>query len=159
VPPETSNAIDRWLRVEDETARGVVLRQEVAELNRLRREVQTELDRALATLTRQRDQAARQVTELSQVCEGLGAVPAALPDGVTSAEFRQARHVIQGVRMELLKHQRATTSAEGRPPPAFYSLSFGQLTRLGLGLTWPLLVMLLLVGLMIAFGVVLAFRV
>jgi len=86
----------------------------------------------------------RLIEGLERIHRELGTTPDAPPDpGENAAALGQYRQAVEGARIELLKIEKSLTPMgpdvdTSSLLPEISSLTFGQLTRIGFGLTWPL---------------------
>lgn len=120
----------------------------VAEIGRRRTEVADKLEE-FTTELKQRHEALEK--ELA-FCGELRNELQQQSQEVTPENLSEMRRLVRQIDLELLKRQRqAYPSRESRPPdtslPSMSGLNFVALTRIGLGLTWPLIVTLLLAAL------------
>ncbi|NOY80857.1 MAG: hypothetical protein GXP31_07605 [Kiritimatiellaeota bacterium] len=133
-------------------SRTAVLKREAAELERLRRDVAKQYDRLRAELNEERSRLEACSAGLERIKQELSAVPAAPPDpGNDAAALGSYRRAVEGARIELLKLETELTPPHrSAPAPSFLpeiaSLTLGQLTRIGFGLTWPLIAAIILGG-------------
>ncbi len=132
-------------RREDDHLRAELMQEEVAEFRRRRQELRNQLHRDVSALEHGLADTEARLDFLKRLQRTLEQVQDTTP--LTATEFRQARQELEQIRLELLKLERdklEATPATSAPGLEIHSLTFGQLTRLGLGLTWPLVLALLL---------------
>ena len=167
--PDSENAESRDAREhlesirkrEEKTLRGEALRQEAAEVVRRRHAAEEQVTVAITELETVRDRTKKRLEALEEARGRLAALPRIQPDRMDDAALREARSVVGAVHVELARQQkeRRETAASRSGVPELTSLSFSQLTRLGLGLTWPLLVVGLVAAAIVAGALLAVFRV
>jgi hypothetical protein len=143
------------VRAEHTEIRRSAARKEAAELERLRGELTGRLQEAVARLQQEQQTVQSRLEVLQRQMQNLaGLTP--LSNTETEVEaLRQWKRQVHGAHMELLKVER--NQAEPRDERRLLmSLTFGDLTRLGLGLTWPLIAALLLAAAIVGVGVLVA---
>jgi hypothetical protein len=135
------------LRREDETLRSGLREQAQEEFRRRQREVREQLTRAIQTLEHEQSLAQARLELLQHLEAELATLQADAARPLTGDEFRAARRAVDQAYLELLKLEREELEeapARDHARLEVASLTFAQLTRLGLGLTWPLVLALLL---------------
>jgi hypothetical protein len=154
-PPETGADLPHLLRREHAALHSGLRRERDDEFRRRRQEVCGLLAaRAAACAEAQRD-AGHELERLQLWQERLSPAAALDPERADEADLRAARRQLEEVHLELLRLQRDHAAATDVPRthPLVHdllSLSFAQVTRLGLGLLWPLAVAVLLGALLLA---------
>lgn len=145
VPDPTPSAdVDELLRREEQAQQTEAIGEAARELCRRRVELVQRADALRERMT-------SDLAAVEGVGRELSGVPTDMPDDVPLAELRQAKRTVDQAALELLK-------IETREPEApaqqilheICSLSFLQLTKLGLGLGWPIAAALLAAGLLVA---------
>jgi hypothetical protein len=141
------------LRREDEELRSGLREKELEEFRRRQREVGEQLTRAIQTLEHEQSLTQARL-ELLQRLEGeLAGLEADAAKPLAGDQFRAARRAVDQAYLELLKLERdelEETPAHDHARFEIASLTFAQLTRIGLGLTWPLILALLLAAAIVA---------
>lgn len=149
-PREASNEpedLEKILDKEDQKTRTVVRRRDVAETGRRREEVQRDLDEIVSSLDTEQQLVKEKLTRFSS----LQAMLANLPEDVSQDRLMEVKQAIREAHMEMVKHHRENLSREEQAGENldWTSLTCGQLTKIGLGLAWPLIL-----GLLAAAGIV-----
>lgn len=147
---ELESVLDR----EHNIVRSKAEEKSVAEIDRRRAEVADKLEEFTTDL-KQRHEALEK--ELA-FCRDLRNELRRHSQDVTPENLREMRSLVRQIDLELLKRQREVHSSEESRPsdtsvPDLSELNFATLTRIGLGLTWPLIMTLLVAALVL--GVVL----
>ncbi len=143
-------------RAGERKSRAAVLKREAAELERLRSDVASRCNRLRAELDGERARLDACSAELERIERELSGIPDSPPDpGSNAAALGTYRRGVEGARIELLKIETELTPshrADQSPSllPEIASLTLGQLTRIGFGLTWPLIAAIILGGLGVA---------
>jgi len=124
--------------------------QEARELRRLRRDLEDRLE-LLQTDAEKQEADARAVREAVQRLRNLLSEAPDVPDDLQddAAALGPLRRSLERIRIEVVKVEQTRSGgpAGDAPIPDLASLSLRQLLRLGFGLTWPVAVALLAVGL------------
>jgi len=158
--PELGAGIVPLLQREQASLQAGLLRKEWDEYHRRRQEVLEQLEGTIASMGQERlhlDARFQMLVETKSEIEGQ--VPESGGE-LSPGEFRTARRLVENAHLELLKLER-----EKLVPPHFgkvghleiCSLSLAQLTRLGLGLTWPVIAAVLLGATIIAIALLIVF--
>lgn len=145
--PAPAEPVTALHRREDDHLRAELMQEEVAEFGRRRQELRNQLHRDVSALEHGLADTEARLDFLKRLQRTLEQVQVQDTTPLTATEFRQARQELEQIRLELLKLERdklEATPATSAPGLEIHSLTFGQLTRLGLGLTWPLILALLL---------------
>ena len=160
-PVETQAAgpatdVQDLIRAESEKLKQNAISADLAETYRRRDEVLSRLRDVLGALEREQEEIAGRLTLLQQKRDALESLRASDGARADLSTLRQLRQEVQGTHIELVKieRERAEDREEGF---RLLSLTFGQLTRLGIGLSWPVIVALLAAAAMIVAGLFLAF--
>lgn len=137
-------------------------REHLDEFARRRAEVSHELETALLQAEQQRQGAEEDIQQLLEWKLKLDPAQGLDPATAAPADLRGARRAVEEVHLELLQCLRSPEGAEAgsTPRPAaceLLSLSLGQMTRLGLGFTWPLIAAIVLAGLAVAVSLLAVF--
>ena len=150
--PAPSGDVDELLRREEKAQQTEAIGEAARELARRR----VELIRRTDTL---RERMTEDLAAVERVGRELSGVPGAIPDSVPLAELRQAKRTVDQAALELLKIETREPEAPAQQVlHEICSLSFLQLTRLGLGLGWPVAAALLAAGLVVAATLLALFR-
>jgi len=150
--------VDKLVRREEEEIRNESIADEAAELGRRRREVLDRLAEVAASIEQETDSLKARLEGFRQRQTALRELDEPAPGQTDPAALGRLRREVQEAHIELVKFDRER-AIEQDERSVLLSLTFGQLTRLGLGLTWPLLAGLLLAAAAIVVGVVAALRV
>jgi len=141
--------------VEHSEIRKAVTRSERVELERLHGEITQRLRQAIAEQEKDRHRIHAHLEVLHRQLDSLDNL-GTLPETDTGSEaLRQWKRHVHNAHMELLKVERDQADAPDQRH-LLMSLTWGDLTRLGWGLTWPLIVALLLAAAIIVVGVFVA---
>lgn len=136
-------ALDALLRAEEQRTRNEALAHDLAEAERRRDELVERLDETIADLEKETAALGEQMASLRQRREALAALRLDLDaSGRDLGALRSAKQQLHHTHIELVKLSRQ----RDRQPlgqAMFPSLSLGQLARVGLGLTWPVILALL----------------
>ncbi len=157
-PPATLAAdLERLLKVEEQTTRAKVIERDTAETIRRRDEIHRDLATLVASLKNEQQAVAEKLARFGALEQRVAQL-SALDDPGSVAEVKRA---VREAHLEMVVHYRDGLAQEGAEAGAWNpaSLSFGQLARLGLGLTWPLLLGLLLAALVVAIALATVFGV
>ncbi len=144
-PPDD---LERLLQVEQQTTRAKVVQRDAAETIRRRDEIRRDLAALVASLRDEQEAVAEKLARFSALEQRVAQL-SAQDDPGSLAEVKRA---VREAHLEMVVHYRDGLAQEGAASSAWNpaELSFGQLARLGLGLTWPLLLGLLLAALIVA---------
>lgn len=133
---ESLRPLNDILDREDERTREVVAERDAVETVRRREE----LLRDLSAIIRDLDMEASLVEEKLERFQGMREAVAAGPEGMPTERLGEVKKALRDAHMELVKHHRDSLAAENVAAGIDWpSLSPGQLTKIGLGLGWPLL--------------------
>jgi len=127
-----------------DSIKATALKRETTELERCRNDLIARYNRLHTDIMDRRSKLDALSEGLERIQANLGATPDSPPDpGEDAAALGQYRQAVEGARIELLKIEKDLTPApanEGTSSlvPEIASLTLGQLTRIGFGLTWPL---------------------
>ncbi len=116
------------------------IEDEAAELQKRHSEVMHELRDALAILQSDSARVSAQLELFKRQKDVLAALELG---GHDLALLRVAKREIQTTHIELVKFERERTARQQPAQESLAHLSFRQLTRVGLGLTWPVILALL----------------
>jgi len=157
-PKSIDGELDSLLQREATETRKAIQQETLSELLRHRKELVNQLAVAMTTMATEQGQLAEQIDILAEV-HGLLQQASSQPDTDPAApSVKQLRQLVRTAHMELLgcEKKRILESSEN---PVILSLTFSQLTRLGIGLTWPLLLGLLLAATIVAVAIFAVFAV
>lgn len=156
---EQPAAIEPILDREHKAAREKAEGRNLIEVARRRNEVEEKLNEFAADLERREQETHREI----ELCRELANKLRAMPVEVTRENVSEVRRLVRQADLELLKRERDQTEAEPRArdhaAATLPSLTFMQLTRLGLGMTWPLLLGILIAALFVGGCLLAVFRV
>ena len=158
--PAQSQDLQHVLRREDEELRSGLREKELEEFRRRQREVREQLTRAIQTLEHEQSLAQARLELLQRLESELAGLQSDADRPRTSDEFRSARRAVDQAYLELLKLERdelEETPARDHARVDIASLTFAQLTRIGLGLTWPVIIALLLAAAVVAIALLSVF--
>jgi hypothetical protein len=140
--------LDRILRKEDRKTRETVVKRDLSETKRRKKEVANMLEEAIANVRHEAELLGKQSELFAQLRKELSQLS---DEEMAPEELRQIKQKIQTAHIELTKFVRNNNDAPVSPPGSgtsqhthLPSLSFAQLTRIGLGLTWPLIAVVIL---------------
>jgi len=147
------------LRREDSVLKDETLKQQAGELDRQRRELLAELDVVIGRLSGESQNLSSRIEVLS-VAKGK---VAELPDKLAwddGGALGLARRTVESGRLEIAKiAKQHDASARGDNGSGLASLGFVGLTSVGLGLLWPVILAVLVVGVGIGWVLVWLFRI
>lgn len=132
--------LDHLLQKEERHARRDAERRQIAEAAKRRDELLRILEETAEHLHAQQQFLADRIA----VIEDAGNELRQLPEEIAVDDLSQARQRLRTAQMELTKLSRYVEGAAATRYPAEMDSSFKSLTKLGLALTWPLLVLLAL---------------
>ena len=159
-PREPGTGIAPLLQREQASLQAGLLRKEWDEYHRRRQEVLEQLEGTLASMGQERLQQDARLQMLAEIKSEIeGQVPESGND-LSTGEFRTTRRLVENAHLELLKLEReelAPPHAGKAEPLEICSLTLLQLTRLGLGLTWPVIAAVLLGAIIIAIALLIVF--
>lgn len=144
--------LDDLVRREEHELKRQSIAQSWSEVRQRRREVMMDLDRAVQVLEkRQREveDLRRTLTQRREAVAGMDVDRADVPE---LEVLRRMKQVLHDAHVELAVYQRLEArDADDRRVP-LSDLGFGDLTRLGLGLFWPLVVAIVAGAVVLAVG-------
>ncbi len=143
-------------RAENDAVHKEALAAEWKELRVHHHELLSKLDDAIEQLDQQQryvEAVRAELQEHKATLKQLNMVSNFVPD---NSEVRQAKRKVQNAHLELVKYERRQTPAD-ESKHILLSLTFGQLTRLGLGISWPLIATLIFSAALIVAAVALSF--
>jgi hypothetical protein len=125
--------------------------EDTAEWARRREELLRDLAEAIAEADARRQHAEREFALLSQQRDRLDSLPVPPAADASIAALRDLRQAVHTAHMELMRCRR-TPSLDTAPPsqPPITSMGFVALARIGLALTWPVVVAVVLVAVVLA---------
>ena len=151
-PPSPTRA-ETLLRIEETKLKEGAVAETMSELQRHRIELIEQLGEVVATLEEERRRLDEIQSELTVRRNALVDFPAADPADAELTIVRHLKHEVHAAHMELLKHHKSRLQGPENGP-SFSSLSFAQLTRIGMALTWPVILALLVGAALVAFALV-----
>lgn len=154
-------SLQSTLAKEDRTKRGKLVTSEVKEAQRRRDELLSELDGTIADLQNKHQWLDQRITRLREVREHLSYLPQLSDDKSTDVsarveQLREAKQQLHEAHIELVKTARQEYTYGRQEEESVFSglanrsITLRELTRIGLGLTWPLITALVLVGILIS---------
>lgn len=147
-----SGGVDELLRREEQAQQTEAIGEAARELSCRRAELN---QRAEALRKRMTDDLAA----IEDALRELSGLPADIPDDLPLAELRQAKRTVDQAAIELLKIETREPEAPAQQVlHEICSLSFLQLTKLGLGLGWPVAAAFLAAGVIVAGALLALFR-
>jgi len=159
-PAAPAQDLQHVLRREDEQLRSGLREKELDEFHRRQREVREQLTRAIQTLEHEQNLAQARLELPQRLERELAGLQSDAAKPLTGDEFRSARRAVDQAYLELLKLEREELEeAPARDHARFEvaSLTLAQMTRIGIGLTWPLLLCQLLAAAVVAIALVSVF--
>ena len=156
--PESASAnADQYRKLEEERIHHTALRHEATETIRRREELLVQLREALDRIEAEQHQLQSQGALFREKVDTLTQLPSPRPASPDLSVLRELRQEVHATHMELAKFaQQAAPNPERAAVPA--NLSFRELSGIGFAMTWPLMLAVVLGGLLVALGVVAAFR-
>ena len=150
-PSDSNQSIDKLVRVEEATLKAATIAEEVAELARRRQELMERLADVMQAVDTELQQLTERCHLLADKRRELTELDALSPDTADLAALRRFRQAVQTAHLELLKFERDSMSTYD-DNQTILSLTWGQLARLGIGLSWPLLLGILGAAALIILG-------
>jgi hypothetical protein len=156
--PAASANLDAILRQEASHVRTQALRGDLRELVRRRLEVVQILRETLAEMELRRQELDEQRQSLQHIQRQVEELPETIAENDLES-FRISRRIVDQAHLEVVRCAKTREDRAGAALPELSGLGFGQLTRLGIALAWPLIlaiflaVLMLIGGLMLVFGV------
>jgi hypothetical protein len=158
VPADSAN-LDDILRQEASHVRTQALRGDLRELARRRLEVVQIMRETLAEMELRRQELDERRQSLQHIQRQVEELPEIIAESDLES-FRISRRIVEQAHLEVVRCAKTRAERAGAASsPELSGLGFGQLTRLGIALAWPLIlaiflaVLLLIGGLMLVFGV------
>ena len=148
---DSSNKIDDLLRVEQEQVKNKSVAEAFVEVQRRRKEVLRGVTEQIHAMENEQEELKSHLALLREKQTLLHGVDESAPETNDLAALRRIKQDVHETHMELLSC-RQKKEVEGAMPLAIDSLTVRQLTRVGLALTWPLMVALLAAASLILFG-------
>ena len=148
---DSSNKIDDLLRVEQEQVKNKSVAEAFVEVQRRRKEVLRGVTEQIHAMENEQEELKSHLALLREKQTLLHGVDESAPETNDLAALRRIKQDVHETHMELLSCRRKKEVA-GAMPLAIDSLTVSQLTRVGLALTWPLMVTLLAAASIILFG-------
>lgn len=136
------------LKREDDHTRAQVYSRECQETERRRTEVIDQLDDRLHSLDKRRRQ-------LEQARDAV----AALPEKLAADQLRHAKRAVETAHLECVKEEQRDEEQRGRPGHQWQTMGFLKTAGIGLALTWPIVLALLVGAALIAFSVFAVFNI
>lgn len=151
--------LDEILKKEDHRTRQKVVARDTAETGRRREEIFRGLSEIVVNLEAERDLVREKLARFAELRKTI----AALPEDVGAERLGEIKRAVREAHLELVKHHRESLSGDsgrgGGGGVDWVSLSMGQLTRIGFGLGWPVMVALLLAAALVAMAMAAVFGV
>ncbi|MFO7821186.1 MAG: hypothetical protein R6V56_03900 [Lentisphaeria bacterium] len=150
IEPEKSE-LDSLVEREHKAIRGKAEERNMQEIDKRRREIKQKLEEFLADLDGRRKSLDKEVT----FCRELQAELNRHMNPVTPHNAGDIRRLVKQIDLEMLKLQNSSSQSQDarqplQKPLSVLDLGFWQLTKIGLGFTWPLIVTLLAVAFVIS---------
>ncbi|MBN2451432.1 MAG: hypothetical protein JXR77_13655 [Lentisphaeria bacterium] len=149
---------DELLREEEESIRKQSAASAWIEVRRRRGEVLVELDRAIRFLEHRRQETEQMLRTLSHRRSAVTGIDVDRGGPPVLSELRRMKQDLHDAHVELTMFQRIERGAASATA-GLADMTLGELSRLGFGLFWPLILALLAAAAVIAVGVQLALTV
>ena len=153
-PSGTTDAPKTPAKSEDDRVRAHSVAERSAELRRRHAEVVRDLSEAITTIERRQRAEASAGATFRQRLDTLTALDELVGGEMNAEALRRVGQEVHDGHVELMKFEAESAGPEEDPRPALLSLTFGQLTRMGLALTWPLILAVLLAAGIVILGFV-----
>lgn len=151
-PPAPSAGLDDLVRREEHELKRQSIAQSWSEVRQRRREVLVDLDRAVQVLEKRQREVEELRRTLRQRREAVAGIDAERADVPTLETLRRMKQDLHDAHVELAVYQRLEArDADGRRV-ALSDLGFSDLTRIGLGLFWPLMAAIVAGAVVLALG-------
>jgi hypothetical protein len=135
-----------------------VVKRDLTETKRRKKEMADMLDDAVTSVQQEAELLGQQSKLFAELKEELSRLS---DEELVPEELRDIKQKIQAAHVELTKFVRSTADTSASPvrrgagdTTHLPSLSFAQLTRIGLGVTWPLIAVIILAVIVIVFSMV-----
>jgi hypothetical protein len=134
------DGLQQILDREDAHTRSTVARRDISETRRRREEVLELLDTTVQDLRREKEFFDEKLVLFAELAQNLRDHP----EDFEASELLDVKQKMRAAHMEVAKFVREKEGGgERSPATASPRLSFGELTRMGLSLTWPLILAVL----------------
>jgi len=151
-PSAPSVGLDALVRREEHELKRQSIAQSWSEVRQRRREVLVDLDRAVQVLEKRQREVEELRRTLTQRREAVARIDADRADMPTLETLRRMKQDLHDAHVELAVYQRLEArDADGRRV-ALSDLGFSDLTRIGLGLFWPLMAAIVAGAVVLALG-------
>lgn len=142
------NRLENIIQRESSLIRKTTARKEIIELQKQRRETIRKLHELRTSIEQERESLEAKSHFFSTLMKELQEIP----EEIEETSLRDLRQAVNNAHMETLKFERRKndsridSAVKNQANNDWQNISFSQLTRIGLGLLWPLAIALLLTG-------------
>lgn len=135
--------LDRMRRREEAKTRQKVKKRDLAETRRQKQDMEAMLREVTEELRHESSQLTAALATLQDVQGAMESIP----DAFTEDQLKSVKQTLRRAQVEIAKANKVRPKAEHADPPAdIRAYSVRQLTKMGLALTWPLILALTVIG-------------
>jgi len=145
----SSDRATQLVRREEKAMQTEALRQDASELSRRKLEVMAQLGGALQRLEAEQEVLVLELEALRGARRDVSALGELEADG-DGARVRRAARVLETAHLELVKAERRHAGDVADSGAGLVDLGFGELTRVGLAMSWPLILTLVALAVLLA---------
>ncbi len=148
--PPAGQSLEELVRQEEQELKRQSIAQSWAEVRRRRGEVLIDIDRAIHTLEKRRTEAEEMLRTLSHRREAVAAIDVEQPEEPSLDQLRRMKQDLHDAQVELTVFQRLDRDASTPHGMGLADLGFADLSRIGLGLFWPVVAGLVVAAVLLA---------
>jgi hypothetical protein len=148
--------LDELVRREEEELKRESIAQSWTEVCRRRGEVLIDIDRAIQVLEKRRTETDEMLRTLSHRRQAVAGIDVELPGEPSLDQLRRMKQDLHDAHVELTVFQRLDAGGSNRQRMYLADLGFGDLSRAGIGLFWPIIGGMLLAAVVLSVGLRLA---